>query len=46
VAAGFQELQLAGALILGQAKTMALTFTPIGANADVTANIICAYLAG
>jgi hypothetical protein len=44
VAAGFQELQLAGALILGQAKTIALTFTPIGANADVTANVICAYL--
>lgn len=46
VAAGFQELQLAGALILGQGDTIALTFTPIGANADVCANVICAYLAG
>lgn len=46
VAAGFQELQLAGALIIGQAKSIALTFTPIGANSDVSANIICAYLAG
>lgn len=46
VAAGFQELQLAGALIVGQAKAIALTFTPIGANSDVSANIICAYLAG
>ena len=46
VAAGFAELPLAGALILGQAKTIALTFTPIGANSDVSANIVCAYLAG
>jgi hypothetical protein len=46
VTAGFNELQLAGALILGQSKAIALTFTPIGANADVTASVICAYLAG
>jgi hypothetical protein len=44
VATGFQELQLAGALLLGPTDTLALTFTPIGANADVSANIICAYL--
>ncbi len=46
VTAGFNELQLAGALIIGQAKAIALTFTPIGANADVSANVVCAYLAG
>lgn len=46
VAAGFEELQLAGALILGTSNSVALTFTPIGGNADVSANIICAYLAG
>lgn len=46
VTAGFQELQLAGALILGTNDAIALTFTPIGANADVTATVVCAYLAG
>ena len=46
VTAGFQELQLAGALILGTNDAIALTFTPIGANADVSATVVCAYLAG
>lgn len=45
-AAGFEDLQLAGALILGTSNSVALTFTPIGGNADVAANLICAYLAG
>lgn len=44
VAAGFTELVLQGALILGPTDTVALTFTPIGANADVSANMIVAYL--
>jgi len=46
VTAGFQELQLAGALLLGTNDAIALTFTPIGANADVSATVVCAYLAG
>lgn len=46
VTAGFQELQLAGALILGTNDAVALTFTPIGANADVSGTVVCAYLAG
>lgn len=46
VVAGFQELQLAGALLLGTNDAIALTFTPIGANADAAATVVCAYLAG
>lgn len=46
VTAGFNDLQLAGALILGASNSVALSFTPIGGNADVSVNIICAYLAG
>lgn len=45
VTTGFNELQLSGALLLGTANSVALTFTPIGGNADVSANIIVAYLA-
>lgn len=43
-AVGFSELVLQGALILGTSDTLALTFTPIGANGDVSANVIAAYL--
>lgn len=46
VTAGFEELQLAGALILGASNSVALTFTPIGGNADVSVNVICGYFAG
>ncbi len=45
VAAGFNELVLQGALILGTSDTIAVTFTPVGANADISLNLICAYFA-
>ena len=44
VTAGFNELVLQGALILGTSDTLGVTFTPIGANSDVALNVICAYL--